>query len=186
LVADATSQDWREYKPLQEYTGLFQILAETPATPDGILAFANRFGALYSKSPTPVSEPMELWELEINQLRMLVLAQQHLRDTKQIALLNKLVTGSLYPAAGQPMRFSPVVTARGIELMPLTLDGAIWLQCAQAIAENKKYRRCPARDCPSGGWFEVSKAPFGRRTDADFCSPRCRHVAYRDRKAEGD
>src|SRR5262245_32867149 len=36
----------RAYSPLQKHTGLFREFAQTPRTPDGVLAFANRFGPL--------------------------------------------------------------------------------------------------------------------------------------------
>ena len=66
-------------------------------------------------------------------------------------------------------------------LVPTHLLGAIWVQLAVAIEQDKRFRRCPARDCPLL-WFEVSTGPLGVREDAEFCSPRCRHTAYRDRK----
>ena len=66
-------------------------------------------------------------------------------------------------------------------LVPTHLLGAIWVQLAAAIEDDKRFRRCPARDCPLL-WFEVSTGPLGVREDAEFCSARCRHTAYRDRK----
>jgi hypothetical protein len=37
---------FRPYEPLEKYTGLFRIFAETPITKKGVLGFANKFGHL--------------------------------------------------------------------------------------------------------------------------------------------
>ena len=68
-----------------------------------------------------------------------------------------------------------------LQTVPANLLGAMWLQFAVAIEEGKRFKRCQARDCPVV-WFEVSTGPLGVREDAEFCSARCRHTAYRDRK----
>ena len=68
-----------------------------------------------------------------------------------------------------------------LQTVPANLLGAMWLQFAVALDEGKQFRKCRARDCPTV-WFEVSTGPLGVREDSDFCSARCRHTAYRDRK----
>ena len=45
-IAPREDAGWSSYRPLADETGLFRILAETPATPEGCLAFANRYGSL--------------------------------------------------------------------------------------------------------------------------------------------
>jgi hypothetical protein len=66
----------------------------------------------------------------------------------------------------EPMSLCPV---------PQNLIGGIWLQFAQAVAENKDYGRC--KEC--GAWFEVS--PQGARKSRMYCSDTCKIAAYRDR-----
>jgi hypothetical protein len=61
--------------------------------------------------------------------------------------------------------------------VPHSLIGALWLQFAQAIHGQKKFRLC---EC--GTRFEV--APDTARKDKVFCSDACRARAYRRRKAE--
>ena len=68
-----------------------------------------------------------------------------------------------------------------LQTVPANLLGAMWLQFAVAIEDGKRFRRCPAQNCPLE-WFEVSTGPKGLREGAEFCSPQCRHTAYRDRK----
>ena len=70
-----------------------------------------------------------------------------------------------------------------LRVVPASLLGAMWLQFAAAVEEKKRFRKCPARNCPVV-WFEVSRGPLGVREDAQFCSPRCRHTAYRDRRED--
>jgi hypothetical protein len=77
-----------------------------------------------------------------------------------------------------PLRFRD-----GLRVEPQTLLGAMWLQLATAIEEDKQFAQCHARGCRLI-WFEKSTGQLGRREDAAFCSPRCRHTAYRDRKAQ--
>ena len=82
---------------------------------------------------------------------------------------------------GEPLVQAEMANGR-VQLVPANLLGALWLQFVAAIEDGKRFRRCPARDCPLE-WFEVSTGPLGVRKDADFCSARCRHTAYRDRKS---
>jgi hypothetical protein len=62
----------RFYAPLTEEPGLFRTFADTPQTPDGILAFANRFGclgvgqqesgvSLTDPLIRPLIEPLTMW-----------------------------------------------------------------------------------------------------------------------------
>jgi hypothetical protein len=82
----------------------------------------------------------------------------------------------------------PLVTVRysaaGPHISPPSLLAGLWLQFAFADHEGKQFTRCPARNCPCV-WFEKSTGPgVGKREDAEFCSTRCRHTAYRDRKTQ--
>jgi hypothetical protein len=61
--------------------------------------------------------------------------------------------------------------------VPRTFLAALWLQFAQAVAEDKDYRQCG--EC--GSWFEVS--PEVARTNRRFCSNACRSRLYRQRQA---
>lgn len=59
---------------------------------------------------------------------------------------------------------------------PISLIGAIWLQFAQSVTQEKDYRRC--RQCES--WFEIDH--YTARTNRYFCSNACRSKAYRERQ----
>ena len=57
-----------------------------------------------------------------------------------------------------------------------TLASALWLQFADAVANNRSYTRCEV--CKR--WFEL--APDTARSHKRFCSDACRVAAYRDRQ----
>jgi hypothetical protein len=61
---------------------------------------------------------------------------------------------------------------------PHTLRGALWLQLAEAISQNKQLRRCDF----CGRWFEVSPRATGK--PRLFCSNACRVKAYKRRQID--
>ena len=61
---------------------------------------------------------------------------------------------------------------------PRSLISAIWMQLALSLSDAKTFRQCPICD----RIIEVSKESTGARTDATFCSDKCRSQDYRDRK----
>jgi hypothetical protein len=64
-----------------------------------------------------------------------------------------------------------------LRIVPETLIGAMWFQCARALTLNPSFRAC--RNC--GKWFELS--PDTRRKQSIYCSDRCKVAAYRAKKA---
>jgi hypothetical protein len=62
--------------------------------------------------------------------------------------------------------------------VPSSLLGALWLQFAQAIDGDKKYRKC--QECRKP--YEIS--PETARTSKLFCSNACRSKNYRERQAK--
>ena len=63
-----------------------------------------------------------------------------------------------------------------LTLRPRNLIGAIWLQFAESISVDKKYRQCEA----CGRHMEIS--PSVNRTDRRYCSDACRNRALRQRQ----
>jgi hypothetical protein len=62
------------------------------------------------------------------------------------------------------------------KIVPVNLLGAIYLQFAYAVGEDKQYQQCG--HCKK--WFEL--APGLNRADRLFCSDSCRVMAYRARR----
>lgn len=65
-----------------------------------------------------------------------------------------------------------------MQIVPHSLLGALWLQFAQAVEQNKDYRRCAQCD----RWLEISLSAV--RKSKLFCSNACRTKAFRQRQAE--
>jgi hypothetical protein len=76
------------------------------------------------------------------------------------------------------LRFRAKSSRLNISLVPTNLIGALWLQFAVAVDGLKSFNQC----AHCGASFEVSRDPrTGKRSDALFCSSRCRVGHYRDR-----
>ncbi len=93
--------EWRSYRPLIDNDGLFKEFAlQTPPTHEGILAFANKYGALGGSAEVRVllptgaaaavvgtGEPAQVWEAEIIEMRRLVTLWESAKskDSKKLA-----------------------------------------------------------------------------------------------------
>jgi hypothetical protein len=64
-----------------------------------------------------------------------------------------------------------------LRIVPATLIGAMWFQCARVLTQNPTFRAC--KHCAK--WFELS--PDTRRKQAIYCSDRCKVAAYRAKKS---
>ena len=62
-----------------------------------------------------------------------------------------------------------------VHLEPSSLAGALWLQLALAVAEDKNYRACAF----CGRWIEIT--PGLANVNRKYCSDACRMRAYRSR-----
>jgi hypothetical protein len=89
-LVDVEPQDGRfltrEYEPLRDHPGLFLHFADTEATPEGILQFANRYGLL-GVGPRPrglflTPEPLKFWVEQIQEMRRAVELYNALRGGK--------------------------------------------------------------------------------------------------------
>jgi hypothetical protein len=67
-----------------------------------------------------------------------------------------------------------------LRIVPETLIGAMWFQCARVLTLNPVFRAC--KQC--GRWFELG--PDTRRKQSIYCSDRCKVAAYRAKKANRD
>jgi hypothetical protein len=82
-------------------------------------------------------------------------------------LAGKVHLRLLYDVEERHLRLNPV---------PEDLITALWLQFAEAVANDRNYRQC--QEC--GAWFEIS--PEVARTNRRFCADACRLRMYRQRQ----
>lgn len=66
-----------------------------------------------------------------------------------------------------------------LRFLPSTLLGAMWLQFAQAVAQDDRFFTCEV----CGSWF-VAKRMQGSKPARHYCSNACSQKAYRARKGE--
>ena len=82
----------------------------------------------------------------------------------------------------------PMLTMRGhaaqgtarLYVVPTSLLGAMWIQFAEAISEQKDYARCKLCGKP----FEVSTAQTGFRTNRRFCSDVCKNQFHYQKRQD--
>ncbi len=225
IVADRALNS-RSYQPLREYTGLFRIFAKTKPTEEGVLAFANRFGGLFSESAEdnphgrvylgskPPSDPryflhgeqLEQWAAAIGEMQRIVSLWDAIKagdDSWLRSMLPDIPYFADVPTSSVPYRawawlayllnerlgrhaapeflyrLQPQPTTH-IWLGPKNLLGALWIQAAVAVHERQEFRTC-AR-CGDPYALPRTAPKGGGRTEAKFCSARCRVAAYRERK----
>jgi hypothetical protein len=101
-------------------------------------------------------------------------------DLVQPALfyVQRLVNQHLRTRVSPRLLWDEHETRLRLHLVPEGLVGALWLQFASAIENDREFRRCA--ECNI--WFEL--APGTARSDKLYCSNACRTKAYRRRRAD--
>jgi hypothetical protein len=92
--------------------------------------------------------------------------------------VQKLLNFVLARSASPQMVWSPEHDRPLFQWLPHHLFGAMCVQLAMSIGEEKEYRRCQV----CGKWFELS--PGVNRKSRLTCSAACRNKAYRERQEE--
>jgi hypothetical protein len=176
---------WREYHPLEEHSGLFLAFKDTKGS-DGILEFANRYGHLGFRVPEPglpspdVREELADWHEQIWRMEdafddWTALRQGNAGEV-ELGKLQDLISSHLRQRLEVRFEKDPKAGGMSLEIAPLNLIGALWLQFARAIVGEKQFRKCLTCE----RWFEVSPEVF--RTNRLYCSEGCRSRAYRARR----
>ena len=130
-----------------------------------------------------VPEPLDQWVEAIEQMRRCVTKWEACRgggaqqDMENLAeeineQLSYKQVEFLLRRSGQKKKFLRLVP------LPGNLLAALWIQFAQAIADDKEFRQC--LEC--GEWFELSTERF--RKSRKYCTDACKSQGYRDRKAK--
>jgi hypothetical protein len=168
--------------------GMFLEFAHTPRTPDGVKAFADRFGGL-----TDGMEPeqVDLWYRPIAQMRRAVAAWDEAKSTANLGkviriirrrargrILAEFVQGEEGIAANILLKKDLARKSARLCIRPAGRLDALWIQLTLAIDGNQNLRPCA--ECHS--WFPIESG--GARSDKEYCSDACRMRAYRRRKTK--
>jgi hypothetical protein len=165
---------------------IFWEFANTPATQEGFVTFADawgelglRDGVLYERGKdedfeTPV-DTLAGWQAEHAAILRAIHARERGEWGQLESLINEGLRGQIAPL------FRRTDDGRFVSgLEPLSLIGAIWLQLANHVATGSTLRRC--EECRK--WFVL--APGSKRVDATYCGGACKARAYRKRKKGSD
>jgi hypothetical protein len=181
------------FRPMdREHATLFRVFANLDAmNREAILAFARRYGWL-GVTPRPhqvltlsggglhyaEGEPHLLWVVEVARMREAILGWEHWRSSKRDAeKLNWLFNVNMQHVQGR-MQFT-ANTSPQMQIAPMNLLSAMWLQLALAISGNKEFAKC--KFCERQ--FEISTDPSGFRSNRAFCGrPSCKTNDYRRRQ----
>lgn len=207
LVPNA-SFETETYNPLEQYPTLFMELAETEPTVEGVLSFANKYGALHEHRIHCV-EPKGFYQVahlpkylfqSMNAIKGMKRATKAWFEYKETGNPNPLlailpsghnmigikgvkpewpVFGNHTASLQYKMRILPGTKKLSMYLAPENLLSCIWVQFLQAVTNDTQLKQCAA--CPS--WFSFGSGT-GRRSSAQYCSDRCRKTAHVQRKSQ--
>lgn len=137
-------------------------------------------------------EPMPRWTRAIESMRRCVEKWDQFRG----GAVDRSVVDNLLEETNEQLVFEVELMLRPNERFPNVLElehiprhllAALWIQMAQAVAENKSLRKCPGCD----QWFEWSEkwsSPESSskqcRKSRRYCTGACKSQAYRNRKTK--
>jgi hypothetical protein len=191
------SERTKRFDLLQSGPSAFIEFAQTPLTPDGVKAFADRYGPLKSQH-TELQQishfwghVIEGWYGEIRDLRKAVALWDKTKTTGNFGQIIRLVEqggesdffeSQLQSEVGIVvsvlLKKDPLGASPRLCIRPSHLRDALWVQLAHAIDGSQSLATCV--ECKA--WFTI---PAGRgRSDKQYCSDACRMRAYRKRKGE--
>ena len=168
----------------EDAPGMFLEFANSPLSPEGVKAFANRYGTL-DGAAIPWTEH---WYDEIRMIRRAVRAWERAKITgdfnKIIRIVRERSVASTVAESVEKGTWASIFLAKDRKtadarlcICPDEPIDAMWVQLTLAIAGNMNLRRCT--ECRT--WFPISSGE--NRSDKEYCSDACRMRAYRKRKA---
>lgn len=169
----------RQYRPMEEAPGLARRLAALfpidgkshGPSDEGIVNFVNKYGLLTANTEMPVRDFLYTAKY------LSVFASAVDNENRNVArevfnerILPRMTVKLVGAASGAP-------TANWfIDVEPIDLISAAWLQMAAELTQGKKLKKCAAPDCLD--WFPD-------RANKRFCDNRCKMSFHREQKRSG-
>jgi hypothetical protein len=172
----------------------FIEFAQTPLTPDGVKAFADRYGPLKSQHTERqhirhfFGHVLESWYSEIRDLRKAVDLWDKTKTTGNFRQIIRLLDrggesdlefelqSEVGIVVSALLKKDPSGASPRLCIRPSHLRDALWVQLAHAIGGSQSLGTCV--ECKA--WFTIPAG--GGRSDKEYCSNACRMRAYRKRK----
>jgi hypothetical protein len=180
-LSTAGKRYFETYSPT-EFSALFRIFADKPATAEGMRDFFNTFGPLdWGSDRFGPFEPTAGWcsvQTSLGKVLRHHTALCRAVDLFEAGNLSALSEGFDRGGWGRlHTKLRPGSRGKAaIVWVPYSLIQFLWLQLALCAASDAKLFRC--RQC--GHPFLVGSTT-GRRSKAKYCSDRCRLAAFRRR-----
>lgn len=159
-------------RPLDSSHTLFGIFANTATTPEGVLAFVERFGPLtvFGHDEGDLVNDVIHRAVNMRDTFKWISAQPRRRMACEESFFGPGVTLHAW------LEWDPVSNSPVWQFHPSTLIDGLWLQFAQAVTRGVHIQTC--MHC--GDLFETGPGT-GRRLDAKFCSDEHR-IAFNSLK----
>jgi hypothetical protein len=175
----------RKYNPLEDEPGLARRFANLSREPQEILGFVREFGFLgvgRLEHPDELDwdEEVQWWHVHTQGMYQIFEGIDGGDELKRKTIFNF----NDFVGRDKPSMVVRIETKEGKlpwqEIVPTNLLSAMWLQVADEITKDVKYRQCA--QCPR--WFGYGSGTQHRETKK-YCSTRCRVAWHRDPKNKG-
>lgn len=188
----AKSDKLKTYEPLKYEPAAFMEYGDISTCADLTLAFVNKYGppefefSNGSRGHTPLAflvegmqgiaefmtEAIKIWsdaQASGNYEELVGFKFLERHAELELCIFSGEIRLGLFPSSsGNPPQ---------IAISPINLTAAMWVQFAQAVANETQLNRCGI--CPS--WFAYGTGT-GRRKSSQYCSDKCRKAAHRMKK----
>jgi hypothetical protein len=161
-------------RPLDKFPDLYLRLAQAEPTVAGHKAFATKYGLLTART----SELTSLWVAQVEHMRKLIAM---VRDKANWDVQDGRYAPYELPSSfSLRFRLNDETDEMSLSIAPNCLYVALALQCLAHCTGGAQIRSCKQCGLP----FEIGGAT-GRRSHAEFCSPKCRFdFNHRNRKGK--
>jgi hypothetical protein len=168
----------RYYAPLEEQPGLWRKFADMCTDSERALQFVIQHGLLDHNSSELLGRHNERASLLLGTARMIrsICDAMDSNDRKTAA---EIFSSNAAPRVTAILQRNDQSTQFEFKLTPITLRGALLLQAGQAIAGDRKFKRCQNDECTE--WFQLGPGANTKRRQ--YCGDACRVAANRREKA---
>lgn len=167
-IVRAKGGEARTYKPMEEAPGLARRLAglheisplSNRPTDEEILGFCAVYGLLVPGSA--------MWARDLIYTAKYLHLFAEAIDAGRKHIAREVFNERVVPRMTVKLAGSPAgrtTTKWTLEVEPIDLIAAAWLQVAQELTHGRKMKKCEAPDCPE--WF-------AHRSNKRFCGNRCK------------